>query len=105
MAAGGGELVDDCGIGLVWSFLVFLPFKVSAEWVILNLVTGMLVNFFGFCAAQHDESKAILSAQFVKDLRHVWDRHDRGRRGYIRMEELYAFMKEVPSEMHMTTIT
>ena len=45
---------------------------------------------------QHDASRAILSGEFVGRLKEVWDRHDRAKRGYIRLEQLWTFMKEVP---------
>ena len=91
-----GDPFADCGIDKMQSFIIFFAFKMIAEWIVINLVTGMLVNSFTFCAAQHDVSKAILTPEFVNDLRLVWDKHDHARRGYIRLDELYAFMRECP---------
>ena len=91
-----GKPFDDCGVGTTRSILIFLPFKVIAEWIVINLVTGMLVNCFSFCAAKHDASKAILANEFVEQLQHVWLVHDHSRRGYIQLDKLYAFMRECP---------
>ncbi len=37
-----GREYGDCGIPLIWSFLVFFSFKLIAEFVLINLFVGMV---------------------------------------------------------------
>jgi len=99
--AAASARIGDCGASKGVSFLLFFSFKVIAEWVVLNLVMGMLVNSFSFCAAQHDASRAVLAPDFVERLRDVWDAHDRSKRGWIRLETLWTFMKAAPLPLGM----